>query len=775
MATSRAAEVAPVTLETSLQSGETDVQSLLITNTSGASVTFDISATWLGVSAELPLSAEPKTGEIGPGGQAEVDIRFTSIGSPSGDLLLRVATSDPATPVIHVPVSHSVLAAPFLQLPDDPREIESSASFSGAGATTTHSLPTGVPVGQAFLVHRLSGDFGEPGEVATVDVEGTALGPFGEAPGACVNVDGVSDLSPTEASLLAIDGVVNASVTNAGSVDDGCPENLHRLTWSYAPEREELDFGDLIGVTSRTRSFTIRNSGATDLNVSSITVDDSQFDVTPGATVVSPGSLVTVSVTVTPTVDDAPLATLTIESDDPWRPSATLQLVTTLTCLDADGDGFTNCDGDCDDANEFCTLDCTDSDADGYCVGNDCDESESFCNAACDDVDENGTFDCAQADIQVATAWAVDSSSRPFLAPGPAATSHNLLLADTPVAGGTFLLTVTGSFPLSEQTVRLAADGHTIGTAYPSPLDCESSTTFFPIAEAMTAEITANGAVHAVATNNWWVATPCPQNRHRVELRYPTKTDLDFPETGIGLETPLTVTLANRGIQDLEITSIVSDSSAFVVGSFDSTVAPGVFGSAVVTFRPLTAGPSTGTLTILSNDPDSPSVQVPLFGNGIVCEDGDGDGFENCEGDCDDTEPLASPGGVEVCTDSIDNDCNGAADLSDSRCAALSVDSVFFTSPTQLAWTPASGSAGYAVYRGGGATSSDPFYNHGCTITVPGGVETAGVGSSIPAERFFYFLVTGLQDDELGFTTGSLGLDSTGTPRPDSSPACSAP
>jgi hypothetical protein len=41
--------------------------------------------------------------------------------------------------------------------------------------------------------------------------------------------------------------------------------------------------------------------------------------------------------------------------------------------------------------------------------------------------------------------------------------------------------------------------------------------------------------------------------------------------------------------------------------------------------------------------------------------DDDGDGFANCDGDCDDFEPLAFPGNVEVC-DGVDNDCDGLVD-----------------------------------------------------------------------------------------------------------------
>jgi len=45
----------------------------------------------------------------------------------------------------------------------------------------------------------------------------------------------------------------------------------------------------------------------------------------------------------------------------------------------------------------------------------------------------------------------------------------------------------------------------------------------------------------------------------------------------------------------------------------------------------------------------------PLLNPGI---DADDDGADACE-DCDDDEPLAVPGGVEVCSDGIDNDCVG--------------------------------------------------------------------------------------------------------------------
>ena len=48
-------------------------------------------------------------------------------------------------------------------------------------------------------------------------------------------------------------------------------------------------------------------------------------------------------------------------------------------------------------------------------------------------------------------------------------------------------------------------------------------------------------------------------------------------------------------------------------------------------------------------------------GTCVPCEDLDGDGFSNCDGDCDDNNLDVFPGAIELC-DGLDNDCNGTAD-----------------------------------------------------------------------------------------------------------------
>lgn len=105
--------------------------------------------------------------------------------------------------------------------------------------------------------------------------------------------------------------------------------------------------------------------------------------------------------------------------------------------------------------------------------------------------------------------------------------------------------------------------------------------------------------------------------------------------------------------------------------------------------------------------------------------DGDGDGAPQC-GDCDDAEPAAAPGLAEDCDDGLDNDCDGHVDVDDPACAPAT------SSGDEAGETAAAPTTGDAPTDAGAGSSTGPedpagdAPTEGCTCT------GAGAGSPAP-------------------------------------------
>ena len=67
------------------------------------------------------------------------------------------------------------------------------------------------------------------------------------------------------------------------------------------------------------------------------------------------------------------------------------------------------------------------------------------------------------------------------------------------------------------------------------------------------------------------------------------------------------------------------------------------------------------------NDPNACFCNVYVCGS--TCVDNDGDGYWTCTGDCNDSDPSINPGAAENCSDSVDNNCDGANNCADFSCA----------------------------------------------------------------------------------------------------------
>lgn len=63
-----------------------------------------------------------------------------------------------------------------------------------------------------------------------------------------------------------------------------------------------------------------------------------------------------------------------------------------------------------------------------------------------------------------------------------------------------------------------------------------------------------------------------------------------------------------------------------------------------------------------ANTPDGGMDDAGPMMDAMMCNDVDGDGVTDCDGDCDDDDPLTYPGAPEVCGDGVDNACGSDPD-----------------------------------------------------------------------------------------------------------------
>ncbi|MFZ1945928.1 MAG: S8 family serine peptidase [bacterium] len=97
-----------------------------------------------------------------------------------------------------------------------------------------------------------------------------------------------------------------------------------------------------------------------------------------------------------------------------------------------------------------------------------------------------------------------------------------------------------------------------------------------------------------------------------------TPTALDFGWQYIGLTRTLAVTIYNAGTDLLDVTSIAIDNPEFTIDTTPFTLDPRKSKVLDVVYTPATPGPVAGILSFFSNDADTPELQVPLAGEGVI-------------------------------------------------------------------------------------------------------------------------------------------------------------
>ena len=176
----------------------------------------------------------------------------------------------------------------------------------------------------------------------------------------------------------------------------------------------------------------------------------------------------------------------------------------------------------------------------------------------------------------------------------------------------------------STAPVIAAGDNCTVSVAF-APLSVSAFSATFTIASNDGVDPTAD-----VSLTGNGVATSVPN----IGV---SPASVDFGRIDVGNPSTREVTLSNAGSANLAVSGIaLSGSAAYSqdlsggsnpCGSATPTIAPAGSCTITVTFAPQAdGGPFGATVTVSSNDPDTPNAAVPLTGTGFLDSDGDGVG-----------------------------------------------------------------------------------------------------------------------------------------------------
>lgn len=203
-----------------------------------------------------------------------------------------------------------------------------------------------------------------------------------------------------------------------------------------------------------------------------------------------------------------------------------------------------------------------------------------------------------------------------------AVTRHTLGIADVPAGGATLELVADGDFGSSYETATAQAEGLFVGTVGGTGFDCTPASGTFAIGPDDFARLAADGTVRVDVQNSYDVDLFCAPNRHTVRLSWRRRGDrIEFGPVFVGGSRSRSLSIRNSGSLTLHVTSIASDDASVVASLSSVDVPPHGEVSLEVTYAPSSATPLHGTLTILSDDPDEGTVSLPLSGEGLIAPD----------------------------------------------------------------------------------------------------------------------------------------------------------
>jgi hypothetical protein len=437
---------------------------------------------------------------------------------------------------------------------------------------------------------------------------------------------------------------------------------------------DDTDFGDvLVAGGTNPNTFTIQNTGTSDLTLTSVSSsDNTQFAVsgTTSGTIAAAGSA-TFTVTFDPTSTGTQTATITVVSDDADEGTYTFDVEGNGTApeINIQGNGVSIADGD-------------------------------TTPSATDDTDFG---DVLVAGGSNANTFTIQNTGTGNLTLTSVTSSDNTQFAVSGTTSGTIAAAGSSTFTVTFDPTSTGTQTATI-TVVSSDAD-EGTYTFDIEGNGTAPEINIQGNGVSIADGD---TTPSVTD------------DTDFGDVAVaGGTNPNTFTIQNTGTGNLTLTSVTSsDNTQFAVsGTTSGTIAAAGSSTFTVTFDPTSTGTQTATITVVSDDADEGTYTFDIEGNGTSVP-----GFAQAF-----SPSTILKDGTSTVTFTIDNSANASAatslDFTDNLPAGVSVASPANASTTCTGGTlTATSGAGTISYTGGTVGA-------GATCTVSADVTSATDGA----------------------------------------------
>jgi len=634
--------------------------SVTIANTGTADLDVTSIALGAGSSADFAITSGPESVVVAPGANVTVEVTYspTDEGTDSGTLVIE--SDDADEPVVTVSLSGNGVPVPVPEIEVSPLTLDYGDVFLGASLSKTVTISN---VGTANLDVTSIG----LGAGSSLDFEvtsGPSL-PVSVVPGANVSVQvtySPIDEDADSGTLVIESNDTDEAVVTVSLSGNGVPEPVPEIDVSPM----SLDYGDVFIGSDLAIAVTIKNIGTADLDVTSIALGaatSADFAITSGPASITlvPGANVTVQVTYSAFDEGTDSGTLEIESDDADEPVVIVSL---------SGNGVPE---------PVPEIDVTPMALDygDVFIGSSSSFSVTIANIGNADLDVTSIGLGAGSSLDFEVTSGLTSI---VLVPGANTTVQvTYSPSEEDADSGTLVI---DSDDADEPVVTVSLFGNGVPVPVPeidvNPMSLDygdvftgsSSSLSVTITNIGTADLDVTNIALGVGTSADFAIAPGPASivlvpgaNVTVEVTYsPSDVDadsgtlvidsndtdepvvtvsligngvpvpvaeidvspmsLDYGDVFIGSSSSLSVTIANIGSADLDVTSIAlgagtSGDFAITSGPASIVVAPGANTTVEVAYSPSDYGADSGTLVIESDDADEPEVTVSLSGNGV--------------------------------------------------------------------------------------------------------------------------------------------------------------